>query len=64
MTALARLDVLPSQCSLTAEADGTRVRFTATDADGRTSAPSGWFEMDDAPIYLSWSAFEFDEKET
>ena len=63
MTALARLDVLPSHCSLVAEADGTRVRFTATDAEGRTSAPSGWFEMDDAPIYLSWSAFEFDDGE-
>ena len=61
MTALAKLDVLPPHCSLVAEADEGRVRFTATDADGRTSAPSGWFDMDDAPIYLSWQAFEFDE---
>lgn len=62
---LAQLDVLPGGCSLVVEPDetGERVRFFAVDAEGNQSAPSGWFDVADAPIRLSWVAFDFETEE-
>jgi hypothetical protein len=56
---ICHLDVLPPKCSLEAEWDGGRVRFRATDRTGQHSLWSGWFELADAPVALSWCAFEW-----
>jgi hypothetical protein len=60
------LDHLPAYSSVECELEPGHLRFRALSASApgeveRVSAWSGWFAVHDAPIRLSWDAFEWDE---
>ncbi len=57
---LCRIDVLPPQSGVHIELDDSHhfVRFRGYDPV-RMSEWSGWFDVADCPIHLTWAAFEW-----